>query len=69
MFNKSKNAISLKKFLKILKLLSQPEFPEKGRGLPKLDRSRDATGRINISQSFSLEVQADRTVSGFPKTF
>ena len=50
--------------------LPQPEFPQKERVLRKLDRSCDVTGRVNIiTLSFSLEVQAEKTDSGFVKTF
>ena len=50
-------------------MFSQPEFQEKGGGLPKLNWSRYITGWVNIIQSLSLEVQAKRTDSGFSKTF
>ena len=38
----------LKIFLETLSLFSQPEFLEKGRVVPKLDRSCGVTGRVNI---------------------
>ena len=44
-----------KKFLEILSLFSQLEFQEKGKGLQKLNWSRDVTGTINIIQSFFPE--------------
>ena len=42
-FNKYKR-ISPKKFLETLSLFFQPEFSEKEKVLPKLDRSSDITG-------------------------
>ena len=57
-------------FLETLSVFFQPVFPEKGESLPKLDRSCDVSGRVNTVQSlFFLEVQAEETDSGFPKTF
>ena len=45
-------------------------MPEKEGGLPKLDRSRDVTGRVNIIQSLFLPASsAKRTNSGFSKKF
>ena len=61
-----------KKFLEILNLFSQPEFQEKGKVLPKFNRSCDVTGRIKTKLfilSFSMEVQAEKADSGIPKTF
>ena len=40
--------IPLKKFLETLSLFFHPEFPENGRGLPKLKMSCAVTGRVNI---------------------
>ena len=62
-----------KKYLETLSWFSQPDFQAKGKALPKLDRSCNVTGRVNIvltfSRSFSLEDQADKIDSEFPKTF
>ena len=54
--------ITLKSFWKPWSLFSQSEFPKKGENLPKLDWSRDATGRVNIilfffSRAFRLREQ------------
>ena len=57
------------KFSATMSLFSQPEFPEKEGGLPKLYWSIDVAGSVNIIHVFFLEVQAERTDSGFPKTF
>ena len=41
-------------------MFSLPEFPEKEKVLPKLDRSRDVTGRVYIICFFYLEVQTEK---------
>ena len=43
--------IPLKKLWETLGLFFQPELPETREGLPKLGRSRDVTGKVNIIQS------------------
>ena len=60
-----------KKFLETLSLFSLGKMPEKGGNLPKLDRSRNVTGRVSLIQSFfSLEVKAAREqIQGFQKLF
>ena len=62
-----------KKYLETLSLFSQPDFQEKMKALPKLDRSCNVTGRVNIVLTFSLfsplQDQADKIDSEFPKTF
>ena len=46
--------VPLKNFLGILTLFSQRDFPEKGRVLPKLVRTCDATERANTILVFSF---------------
>ena len=45
-------------------------FQKKGGGLPKLDWSRDVTGRVNILQSvYFSRIRAEGTDSRFSKPF
>ena len=58
------------KFSEILNLFSQFKFLRKEGVLPNLDWSRDVTGKINIIQCLLFSKStAERTDSGFPKTF
>ena len=58
------------KLLETLSLLSQLDFSKKGEVYQSWIRSCDDTGRVNVIQSlFFLEVQTQKTDSGFPKTF
>ena len=71
-FNKYKE-IFLKVFGNLEFVLLAGISKKKTGVLPKLDWSQDITGRVNTNHHsvslFSVEIQAERTNSRFPKTF